>query len=192
MTITVAFIGIPLLINYLGNIIAIKTEANFGDWLGFWGSYLGGFITLVGVYLSFKLDERIKLKEILYSNRYDTESIEHFVQELSVQLTHFEKGEFINSDIFNNLYKRIFIFYDDNKSLHPYLTRKVKRILQELALFTSTIESIETFNKLIKENKSTQYERNLKELQQELPKRLENVKKENDELHKLLKDFLST
>ena len=54
--------GVPFIINYLGNYITFKTRANFGDWLSFWGSYLGGIITLVGVWLAFYLNRKQEIE----------------------------------------------------------------------------------------------------------------------------------
>lgn len=65
----VGFVVIPLIINVIGTNITIKSNANFNDWLGFWGSYLGGFVTLTGVYLAFYL-ERKKNAEERFLDRY--------------------------------------------------------------------------------------------------------------------------
>ena len=62
---------IPWLINVIGTNLSIKSGADFGDWLGFWGSYLGGFLTLLGVYLAFYLNRKQSLEGRLL-DRYDS------------------------------------------------------------------------------------------------------------------------
>lgn len=54
--------GVPMIINYIGNYITVRTKANFGEWLGFWGSYLGGVITLAGVWLAFHLNRQQEIE----------------------------------------------------------------------------------------------------------------------------------
>lgn len=59
----IGVVGVPATINWIGTNISIKSGANFGDWLGFWGSYLGGFVTLAGVYLAFYLERKRNVEE---------------------------------------------------------------------------------------------------------------------------------
>lgn len=64
----VSFGLIPFLINVIGTNVAIKSGASFSDWLSFWGSYLGGFVTLIGVYVAFKLDNKKEIQKSAYLN----------------------------------------------------------------------------------------------------------------------------
>lgn len=79
----VSFGLIPFLINVIGTNVAIKSGASFSDWLSFWGSYLGGFVTLIGVYVAFKLEEKKNSKVLLFSYRNDIwralKEVERFV-----------------------------------------------------------------------------------------------------------------
>lgn len=42
-------IVIPLTINFIGNKFVLSSEGEYGEWLSFWGSYLGGIIGMFAV-----------------------------------------------------------------------------------------------------------------------------------------------
>ena len=63
IAVLIGVVGVPATINWIGTNISIKSGANFGDWLGFWGSYLGGFVTLAGVYLAFYLERKKEIRD---------------------------------------------------------------------------------------------------------------------------------
>lgn len=63
------FLVIPLILNAIGRQLATDSYLSLGDWLGFWGSYLGGLITFAGVYLAFYLDRK-KNTEERFLDRY--------------------------------------------------------------------------------------------------------------------------
>jgi len=48
----VSILIIPFIVNILVSIPSLITHDTSNSWIGFWGSYLGGFVTVVGVYIT--------------------------------------------------------------------------------------------------------------------------------------------
>ena len=51
---TVLILIIPFLVNVLVSIPSLITHDTGNSWIGFWGSYLGGLVTVIGVYITIK------------------------------------------------------------------------------------------------------------------------------------------
>lgn len=54
----------PIILNCIVTLPAfMKAAGNESDWIGFWGSYMGGIISVLGIYMTLKNDNKKRLEE---------------------------------------------------------------------------------------------------------------------------------
>ena len=97
------FLVIPLILNAIGRQLATDSYLSLGDWLGFWGSYLGGFVTLAGVYLAFYLEHKKNIEE-RFLDRYLSVLKAEF---LCTTIMNSEKEKILNSEWLDSKYSNL-------------------------------------------------------------------------------------
>ncbi|MFC9542264.1 hypothetical protein ACFTQ7_20650 [Lysinibacillus sp. NPDC056959] len=90
---------LPLLINFIGNKMVFDSEGEYGEWLSFWGSYLGGVmsgaLTLIGVSIGLKNEQRKNLTMRYLQNAKDINGFEDYLDE-TLEIVRLYK---VNNDI---------------------------------------------------------------------------------------------
>lgn len=158
----VSFGLIPFLINVIGTNVAIKSGASFSDWLSFWGSYLGGFVTLVGVYLAFKLEERKEIKQSIYIAGREINSIEFAMTEF---LRICEYGKLVLNDV-DKLMKEI-KEASESKAIHYTILLRLHDIEKDLRNLRTPLVNIDFFNEKISSSESKKNSLEENEIQEE-------------------------
>lgn len=139
----VGFVVIPLTINVIGTKITMKSNANFGDWLGFWGSYLGGFVTLVGVYLAFKLEEKSRAKELLHKNRLQVEE----VQMICIGIRNRMDSNYNLISLLRTDFEKLLENTRESR-LPLHLHNQVEKVIKNIAFILGATDTIDSYNEL--------------------------------------------
>lgn len=179
----VGFVVIPLIINVIGTKITIKSSANFGDWLGFWGSYLGGFVTLVGVYFAFLVDDQKDKRQSVVKNAEGLESTLRVLRNIQKNI---QFNDVTSSDLKKH-YNKLSRSLKEMPTLHFEIYMKLKHIERLTFLANYALGMIDPYQILLEYSAEEKLEENsshiedlkdnsnevLRELQEEI-QRFEN------------------
>lgn len=157
----VGIIVVPSIINWIGNTCTIKSNANFGDWLGFWGSYLGGFVTLLGVYLGFFIDNKKDRRQSLIGNMKHLESTLLILREIRRNI----QFNIVTPSKIEKSYTELSAALKDMPTLHYDFYIELKRIEQLAFLAYLSLDVIEPYQTLAKYSSEEKLEDNLREIQ---------------------------
>lgn len=64
LVLVICIIVFPMLLNLIISIPAIfQVAGNEGDWIGFWGNYLGSIVAILGIYITMKNENKKQIEE---------------------------------------------------------------------------------------------------------------------------------
>ncbi|WP_369378773.1 hypothetical protein [Lysinibacillus fusiformis] len=157
----IAIVVLPIIINMTGKIIVINSDGEYGEWLSFWGSYLGGIIsgalTLIGVSIGLKNEQRKNLTMRFLQNAKDINGFEDFLDETLVLVDVSREKRDIPS--LDHSLKKCENYIDKFYQIDLDFPKHLEEFKTELFGFKITLEYLDSEDQLIREH-SVNYHKN--------------------------------